>query len=376
MADERDEWLDADAAESLLRGESVEPVDDHARTGSRRLEAALRGVRTPRPSGAELPGEAAALAAFREVSRAGGRDAAVSPDGPAGKHGVPQAVRIGATRTAPSRRPRWTRPVRYGLAVSLAGCALGGVAVAGGTGMLPAPFGGHDGPAPAASVSAAASPEELGADASASAGSSARPADPPGISGPPDARATDGPAAPDSEESGPGHDPAEREQDTGTTDAGPDPDGSSGTGDGRGKPDGSTGESAAEAYAKSVRACRAYRDDDLSREEKLRLAELAQGERNLERFCDRILGSGSGSGSNGSGSGDRNNGGEANGSGGPAGDGGSDSAQEREGPLPSVSFRRTPPLGTAERETDPGVDPGAAVGAETTDPPASVTPAR
>ncbi|WP_069171052.1 hypothetical protein [Streptomyces griseus] len=369
MADERDEWLDADAAECLLRGESVEPVDDHARSGSRRLEAALRGVRTPRPSGAELPGEAAALAAFR-VYRAGGRDA-VSPEAPAGRRDAPQAVRIGATRTAPSRRPRWTRPVRYGLAVSLAGCALGGVAVAGGTGMLPVPFGGHDGPAPAASVSAAASPEEQGADASAPAGASARPSGPPGVSDPPGARSTDGPAGPDAEEPGPGHDPAGPGQDTGTPEAGPDPDGSRGTGEERGLPDASAGERAAEAYAKSVRACRAYRDDDLSRAEKRRLAELAQGERNLERFCDRVLGRGSGSGSDGA-----DNGGDGNGSGGAEGDSGADSGRDAGGPLPSVSFRTSPPPSGAERGADPDADAGATSGAEPTPPPVPVIPAR
>lgn len=177
MADEQDEWLDADAAETLLRGESVEPVDDHSRAEARQLEAALREVRTPGPSGVELPGEAAAMAAFREASGARTKkDATARAAGPAGQQDTLHTVRIGTVRTPPSRRPRWTRPVRYGLAVSLAGCALGGVAVAGGTGMLPAPFGGQG--SPASSVSAAASPEELGAGVPDAGGLSPAPTSP------------------------------------------------------------------------------------------------------------------------------------------------------------------------------------------------------
>lgn len=41
MADEQHEWLDKDAAERLLRGEPVDPVDGHARTEALRLVAAL-----------------------------------------------------------------------------------------------------------------------------------------------------------------------------------------------------------------------------------------------------------------------------------------------------------------------------------------------
>ncbi|MEU1127596.1 hypothetical protein ABZ371_29445, partial [Streptomyces sp. NPDC005899] len=111
MADEQDEWLDGSAAESLLRGDFVEPVGDHARAGSRRLEAALRAVRTPRPSAGELPGEAAALAAFREA-RAGGRGAAANPAVPAERDDAPRTVRIDGAHTPPSRHPRWTRPLR------------------------------------------------------------------------------------------------------------------------------------------------------------------------------------------------------------------------------------------------------------------------
>lgn len=211
MAEEQHEWLDEDAAERLLRGEPVDPVDGQARTEAERLAAALGAVaRSARPATGELPGEAAALAAFRGVPRAGraGERAALptpgrptghvaqssgpeqrenpgpsdraehlqlpEPQGQSGPSGHPELsqalgpIRIGpapsttASSSAASggrtRTPRWSRPVRFGLVASLAGCALGGVAVAAGTGMLLGPFGGHANPLPGSSVSAPASP--------------------------------------------------------------------------------------------------------------------------------------------------------------------------------------------------------------------------
>ncbi|MER5893627.1 hypothetical protein [Streptomyces sp. NPDC001876] len=336
MADEQYEWLDADAAEILLRGESVEPVDDHARGEARRLEAALRSARTPRPSGAELPGESTALAAFRETSRARKRDGAVRA-GIAGEQDALHTVRIGATRSAPSRRPRWSRPVRYGLAVSLAGCALGGVAVAAGTGVLPAPFGGQVSPVPATSVSAAASPEELGAELPDGGAPSPLPSGSPAF---PDAAGTPGGAAPGTD---PGDGLTGRDGGTGSgtdrgdsdREGGADQDGSEDGGRGRETPDGTGGpsgsdnadsENARELYERSVRACRAYREGTLSAASERWLIRLAKGERNLERFCDRLLdgdGSGGGDGSDGT-------------------DGGKDAGDGTEGSLPSISFR-TPP---------------------------------
>lgn len=180
MADEQYEWLDKGAAERLLRGEPVDPVGGHSCTDAERLVAALEAAaRSARPATGELPGEAAALAAFRTATRsarartranARTRGVVEQAGGPAGVE-VLEPVRIGAVSVphapAPSagagrgRSARWSRPVRFGLVASLAGCALGGVAVAAGAGMLPGPFGEHA-PVPATSVSAAATPEELG----------------------------------------------------------------------------------------------------------------------------------------------------------------------------------------------------------------------
>ncbi|MFG3539032.1 hypothetical protein [Streptomyces clavifer] len=343
MADEQDEWLDADVAENLLRGDPVEPVDDHARNAARRLEAALREVRAPGPPGGELPGEAAVMAAFREASGARTkRDGGARAAGPGGHQDTLHTVRIDATRAPSSRRPRWTRPVRYGLAVSLAGCALGGVAVAGGTGMLPAPFGGQGSPAPASSVSVAASPEELGAEVPEAGGPSSAPASPDVSASPTAPEGADRGTDPDDGRSRPGGGTAggtdrrsgdpDRE---GTPESTPD-----GT-DGHETPDGSAGGKGADLHEKAARACRDYRSDDLSREDERRLLDLADGEDNLARFCDRVLEDDDADGSGG-GSGD--------GSGGP--DGGKGPGEDGEESLPSISFRTPPPEGgTNQRST-------------------------
>ncbi|EGX54587.1 hypothetical protein SZN_37201, partial [Streptomyces zinciresistens K42] len=66
MADEQYRWLDRETAERLLRGESLEAVDPADRDQAERLAKTLEAL-TAEPSlnSTELPGEAAALAAFR-----------------------------------------------------------------------------------------------------------------------------------------------------------------------------------------------------------------------------------------------------------------------------------------------------------------------
>ncbi|MEV4434760.1 hypothetical protein [Streptomyces sp. NPDC049585] len=154
-------WLDDDAVERLLRGEPLSgtaPAD--ARATADQLTAALRALTQPagpagtaaRAAGAPLPGEEAALAAFREARAA--RSAAES--------GVDLAARATVASGAARRRTPFAvvrafldRPTKA-LALALAGCAVGGVAVAAGAGVLPGPFGRSDGePAPAASVTVA-----------------------------------------------------------------------------------------------------------------------------------------------------------------------------------------------------------------------------
>ncbi|MFB8102090.1 hypothetical protein ACFC3O_04510 [Streptomyces sp. NPDC056007] len=349
MADEQDEWLDKDAAERLLRGEPVVPLGDQARDDAFRLAEALGAARATRraPAG-ELPGEDAVLTAFRQATRTGGDRLAGRDAGAAlpGQPGTLHSVRIGAAPAVPPRRPRWSRPVRFGLAVSLAGCALGGVAVAAGTGMLAGPFGGPDSPAPASSVSAA-TPEPL---------VSRLPADDP--SAPAEPTPPEDPEPLSSPESR--QPPATREP-TGATPGGtvPEPDGDRRGGgtrpDGSGRPDasedpaggrddhpggsGGTDEGGA-WYAKSVKACKAFRAGTLDERSRRQLIELAKGEENLERFCDRLLGGG---GSGGPGSGGPGGGGHD----GPGdGDGGS---------LPPVSFEPAPSVAESDRRADAGI---------------------
>ncbi|MFC3578415.1 hypothetical protein ACFOZ0_35180 [Streptomyces yaanensis] len=161
MADEQYKWLDGDAAERLLRGEPLDAVDADTRARADQLAEALAALAaTPPPASVELPGEAAALAAFR-AARTGGDGAEAVSGRSARPHAAAQSADAGLVRlgrpVAGRRRARWARPLRFGLAAAVAAGMIGGVAVAAGTGVLPTPF--HDEPGlPAASVSAPASP--------------------------------------------------------------------------------------------------------------------------------------------------------------------------------------------------------------------------
>ncbi|MFI5745529.1 hypothetical protein ACIBBE_06280 [Streptomyces sp. NPDC051644] len=336
MADEHYEWLDKDAAERLLRREPVDPVGGHLCTEAERLAAALdAAARAARPATGELPGEAAALAAFRAAThsaRARTRAAnpqvkgyAEQPGEPAPADDVlePVHIRPASGGFAPDRSSssagsgrtrslRWSRPIRFGLVASFAGCALGGVAVAASTGMLPGPFGGHT-PVPATSVSAAATPEELGSGAVTEASPSAQP-----------------PASPEPEPSSHPADPSAPtgDRDNGRTGKGDDSEGddnrkpggaasgsSDSTEDGK-QSDGSGDGTSGNWYAKTVKACRDYRDGKLDDGRRRYLVALAKGARNLDRFCDRVIaradeGQNSSGGDSGSGGGDEDSGGSS-----------------------------------------------------------------
>ncbi|MFI8949354.1 hypothetical protein ACIGO6_22880 [Streptomyces sp. NPDC053750] len=161
MADEQDRWLDRETAELLLRGESPQPVDPVARDRAERLVEALGALSAPPvPTSGELPGEAAALAAFRTVRAERADVYEGAPDalghGPAARSSDVALVRIGARGDA-ARGPRRRSPLRVGLVAALTVGMIGGVAVAAGTGALPGPFDRAE-PDPAATVSAGASP--------------------------------------------------------------------------------------------------------------------------------------------------------------------------------------------------------------------------
>ncbi|MGW7254159.1 hypothetical protein [Streptomyces sp. NPDC054834] len=158
MADEQYRWLNRRQAERLLRGESLEAVDSSARDQAERLAETLGALSADATvADTELPGEEAALAAFRKArearedaaAQAGAGHAAGAPDRPADAG----LIRIGG-RPRAVRRPAWARPVRLALTAALAVGTLGGVAVAAGSGVLPTPFR-DDTPGPAASASGA-----------------------------------------------------------------------------------------------------------------------------------------------------------------------------------------------------------------------------
>ncbi|QIJ64347.1 hypothetical protein [Streptomyces sp. JB150] len=158
MADEQYRWLDRETAERLLRGESPDAVGPDARDQAERLAQALGALAaTPPLTSDELPGEAAALAAFRKA-RAERDEHHETLAGPARTRPSDAGLfRIGARadgRTTDGARPRRGRPLRLALAATLAAGMVGGVAFAAGTGVLPTPFGDTE-PRPAASVSAA-----------------------------------------------------------------------------------------------------------------------------------------------------------------------------------------------------------------------------
>ncbi|MET7642806.1 hypothetical protein ABZS83_03965 [Streptomyces sp. NPDC005426] len=365
MADEQYEWLDKEAAEKMLRGEPVDPADGRPRQEAERLATALDAVaRTARPAAGELPGEAAALAAFRAARRPAPRTPAVpAPADSAGRgrsagaggsaaSGMLAPVRIrpaGSGEASPSgpRPLRWSRPLRFGLVASLACCAIGGVAVAAGTGVLPGPFGRHA-PAPATSVSAAASPEELGSGLTTDDEGSAPPPGAPGEdTAAPDAPGADRTAGPeDGRADAGGRTPEEGRQGTDEDDTGDGRTGGvakkppAGTGPAKGQDgqdgDGASGDTEDKSsawYAKTLKACRDYRNGKLDDERKKRLEALAKGAHNLDRFCDRLLNQAGGK--NGGQNGDDS-----------AGDDGSSGGGS--GALPSIGFTPVAPEPTTD----------------------------
>ncbi|MFE9354117.1 hypothetical protein ACFYPB_07895 [Streptomyces olivaceoviridis] len=288
MADEQYTWLNRETAERLLRGESLEAVDSSARDQAERLSRALGALSAEAaPAPGELPGEQAALAAFRkareaaEAERTAAAHAPTAPRTPA-RGADAGLVRIGApARTGiRTRRPRWARPVRLALAAAVAAGTLGGVAVAAGTGVLPTPFG-DDHPRPATSVS------------------------PDTTTGQP----LTSPSAPDG---------GTRGHRGGTDDE------AAGTDDGTGAPSATSGAGRPGATA----ACRALRDGkDLDTGRKRALEHLAGGPGRVTAYCKVLLGTGDSAsggtgGANSGGSGGNTTGqGSDNGKGGGKGSG-------------------------------------------------------
>ncbi|MFF5446087.1 hypothetical protein [Streptomyces sp. NPDC012888] len=287
MADDRNRWLDGDAADRLLRGEPVGPVADHRiRAEAARLRAALDAVvPAPAPPGRELPGEAAAVAAFlaarpetapaRPETEAQTERAAPAP--------AETVVRLGSPAAA---RPRRRAPIRLGLAAAIAGVAIGGVAAAAGAGLIDRDRHHSAGPAPAVSLTTDANPLRPDpADGTRAPGLTTDGSDPrhdhggtapgtpvPGSSGqatPGTGGFTDGGGT-----GGTGRDPQHdtlRSREPG--------------GDGGGTPERDPGE----RIIRAADLCRDFRAGRISAEGRERLSRAAKGVQTIGRFCDRLL---------------------------------------------------------------------------------------
>ncbi|MEV8624340.1 hypothetical protein [Streptomyces sp. NBC_01268] len=270
MADERYQWLDQEAAERLLRGEPVDPADDadaasraHAALLARTLDSARTPVAVLGPDG-ELPGEAAALAAFRkDTAERTAAAAAARYATPAGPAAAPE---LGSVRIAPAPSGhRWGRSLRYGLAAALAAVTVGGVAVAAGTGMLPL----TGNPAPARSVSAVDTPDGSGGT---------------------------GPAVPGSPSGGTGSaipsEPLEHETGTATPGATDGPTtATAGPGGGSPSPDRTTGGLGEDddERRKTLKACREFQDGKLADSGRQRLQSALRNGETVKRYCTRVL---------------------------------------------------------------------------------------
>ncbi|MFI1480806.1 hypothetical protein [Streptomyces sp. NPDC020747] len=310
MADEQYRWLDRDTAERLLRGEPLDAVDADSRDQADRLTEALEaldalGTQTadPTPADAELPGEAAALAAFRKA-RTGknGEQAGLGPRTRARSTSSASAASSAASQissdaglvhlgrpVAHGRVPsRWGRPMRYGLAAALAAGMIGGAAMVAASGVLR--FGGEE-PEPGASASVAVTPDRPHVSPS--------PEKKPG--GGPDVPRPDGSAGgPTGKGSVPG----------GEARGGTDPGARTDPGDDRreGRP--------GRGWRWLTSACRDYRDGkNLDSERRHGLEDAANGAEQVKKYCKGLLkdrddrGSGDGRRGNGSGRGESGRGG-------------------------------------------------------------------
>ncbi|KAF4408136.1 MULTISPECIES: hypothetical protein [Streptomyces] len=388
MAEEGFSWLDEDATERLLRGEpadalpAVGPEDLAAQARARRLAAALGSVSAPSllvdgdGDGAAFPGEAAALAAFREA-RAGARQETAAAAGGHAPGAAPDAPYVPAPRgtpigrkVIPGRRFRLGRPLRAGLSVALAGCALGGVAFAAGANVL-SPFdAGRPEHEPRRSASAEATPSPL-TSGEASAGTE---------HGGPDG---DGRSSAPPSSTGPGGDGRDGESPGNETERGSEGDRRGGVGIPPGIPD-------TEQRREAVAAlCRRYEAGNLEPDTERRLENAAGGPEAVERYCGKLAGTGTGVGggdTGGSGSGEQNENGQGgNGGNGEeydtrdgSGEAGSGGRNDTGDGLPSTG-RLTPDAGkpggatqgddgagaTTGPGTDTGTEPDGATGTDT-----------
>ncbi|MFI6000857.1 hypothetical protein ACIA98_10580 [Streptomyces sp. NPDC051366] len=319
MADERNRWLDKAAAERVLRGGPAAPgADRRAHEAEARLRAALDMLAAPQPpAGVELPGEAAAVAAFRAArggTVAGGASGVASA---AGASGVPSAPGLSAISAVPGMyapagadtaplvelgraavpltvaASRRSRPARFALVAALAGVAVGSLAVAAGAGLLDRVTNDTAGPAPAVSLSADENQTTAGDTAGPTLAPQLRPTP---------LRGTDGSAPSPGTARTPGADAgAVQGFGTGTGtgpgtssggSAGRDDAGGTGTKDGKDTFAGGTTslkDADKQSRLKAVDLCEAYRSGHMTSDRRERLSKLAQGLAQIPHFCEALL---------------------------------------------------------------------------------------
>ncbi|MGW7434838.1 hypothetical protein [Streptomyces sp. NPDC054849] len=303
MADERNRWLDEATADRLLRGEPAEPAgpaaDPRARMQAARLRAALDaleslGAAAPSPAaGVELPGEAAAVAAFRAAHGAPGPSATLPGDVRSGQS-LDELVEIGRTAPVPVVHRRG-RTVSFGLAAALASVAVGGLAAAMGAGLLERSRHDSAGPGPAMSVSAdetaapgvgtgapTLTPKLLPAlppDGSNTAAASGTPQPPHA-----DGRTTPGPGADAGTSAGTSSTGgSHKDGQDGLTGAG----GKDGEGETFGS--GDVGKEREQNRLKAVSLCEGYRTGRLDDDRRERLSRLADGLTRIPDYCKAVL---------------------------------------------------------------------------------------
>ncbi|AXG79855.1 hypothetical protein [Streptomyces paludis] len=366
MADEGDPWLSEDEAEKFLRGEPVEGLDDDVRARLNLLDDALRDMTVVTyANGTELPGEAGALAAFRQARATGARPSSMASDE------LPGTVRI--ARAPRGRRPSGTGGrVRRGLVAAVAGCALSGMAVAAAAGVLPDMFdsGPMGGPADSVSAAATSGPDRSstrGTEGGDPAGTPSAPGASPRVEEPSPVSSSltggRGVADPRTTGTGSGHDGdgrADRGEEGGAdrTDLAIGPDGKH-----RGRPGPDADAESWKWYERTAAACRDYASGEIDDKRRRALEAAADGPEGVERFCADLLSDGGTPPSQGGkrggdrngpgyGDGDGTGGGSGGGTGGGSGggSGGDDEAGPPEGapglapprpPSPAPSIERT-----------------------------------
>ncbi|MFD9357631.1 hypothetical protein, partial [Streptomyces sp. NPDC060031] len=251
-----------------------------------------------------LPGEAAALAAFRAARGAAPAAAPVrtdafgagepvvdlSPWHPAAVHASAPAAGSAPVSLVDGRR---MRPVRFGLAAALASVAFGGLAAAAGAGLLDGPRHATAGPAPAVSVSSGDSPAPDGAGPNPALTPGFQPSPPrggEGVSGTPGTGAAPG--------TGDRTTPGTGAVEGGGTVTEPSANGAATAGKDGGTTkdrflDGGTAAKDRENRLRAVNLCQDFRAGRLNDERREKLTRLANGLTRIPRYCESLLAGGS-----------------------------------------------------------------------------------